>query len=119
MRFPGLNSNIGPTIEQNTGTISLPSSIRSICHRYYDGCHAVAHVIDVQETERGPARAGESWVHSLLVHHALKLRCNNDCQIMNTKQIRSQDSLEILSAIEIRHDYEGWDQGRESSRRQF
>ncbi|KAG1733946.1 ADP-ribosylation factor family-domain-containing protein [Suillus occidentalis] len=67
---PGLDpSKIGPTVGQNTGKISLPSSIinffdlggqrgiRSIWHRYYDDCHAVAYVIDAQDRER----LSEGW----------------------------------------------------------
>ncbi|KAF8423690.1 P-loop containing nucleoside triphosphate hydrolase protein [Boletus edulis BED1] len=62
-------SKIGPTVGQNMGKVSLPSTIlsffdlggqrgmRSIWHRYYDDCHAVVYVIDAQDRER----LGEGW----------------------------------------------------------
>lgn len=123
------------------GKISLPSSIlnffdlggqrgiRSIWHRYYDNCHAVAYVIDAQDRER----LSEGWD----VFGTLRVTFNNATsltfrfidsvlsspQILNVPLLllaNKQDSPESLSATEIRHDYEEWDQRRrESARRRF
>ncbi|KAF7357802.1 hypothetical protein MVEN_00826200 [Mycena venus] len=67
---PGLTPDkIAPTVGQNTGKITLPSTIlqfwdlggqrgiRNIWHRYYDDCHAVAYVIDAEDRER----LSEGW----------------------------------------------------------
>ncbi|KAJ8508002.1 hypothetical protein ONZ45_g9681 [Pleurotus djamor] len=67
---PGLNPDkIAPTVGQNTGKITLPSTIlqfwdlggqrgiRNIWHRYYDDCHAVVYVIDADDRER----LAEGW----------------------------------------------------------
>ncbi|KAF8871481.1 P-loop containing nucleoside triphosphate hydrolase protein [Mucidula mucida] len=67
---PGLSPDkIAPTVGQNTGKISLPSTIlqfydlggqrgiRNIWPRYYDDCHAVAYVIDADDRER----LSEGW----------------------------------------------------------
>ncbi|KAG1724394.1 uncharacterized protein EDB91DRAFT_1034834, partial [Suillus paluster] len=66
--------------------------IRFICLRYYDGCHAVAHAIDIQNRFGPPLLTPD--VQHLTNRH---------------------DSLKSLSAIEIRHSYEGWDQRRRES----
>ncbi|KIM67342.1 hypothetical protein SCLCIDRAFT_14140 [Scleroderma citrinum Foug A] len=121
---PGLEpSKIGPTVGQNMGKICLPSTIlnffdlggqrgmRSIWYRYYDDCHAVVFVIDAQDRER----LGEGWevFDSVL----------SSPQILNVPLLllaNKQDSPESLSATEIRHDYEAWDQHRrESARRRY
>lgn len=67
---PGLTPDkIAPTVGQNTGKITLPSTIlqfwdlggqrgiRNIWHRYYDDCHAVVYVIDADDRER----LSEGW----------------------------------------------------------
>lgn len=67
---PGLSPDkIGPTVGQNTGKITLPSTIlqfwdlggqrgiRNIWSKYYDDCHAVVYVIDADDRER----LGEGW----------------------------------------------------------
>ncbi|KAL4071380.1 P-loop containing nucleoside triphosphate hydrolase protein [Scleroderma yunnanense] len=121
---PGLDpSKIGPTVGQNMGKISLPSTIlnffdlggqrgiRSIWNHYYDDCHAVVYMIDAQDRER----LGEGWevFDSVL----------SSPQILNVPLLllaNKQDSPDSLSATEIRHDYEAWDQHRrESARRRF
>lgn len=121
---PGLDpSKIGPTVGQNTGKISLPSSIlnffdlggqrgiRSIWHRYYDDCHAVAYVIDAQDRER----LSEGWeVFDTVLSSPQTL--NIPLLLLANKQ----DSPSSLSVSEIRQDYEDWDQRRrESARRRF
>ncbi|KAG2031141.1 P-loop containing nucleoside triphosphate hydrolase protein [Suillus americanus] len=121
---PGLDpSKIGPTVGQNTGKISLPSSIinffdlggqrgiRSIWHRYYDDCHAVAYVIDAQDRER----ISEGWeVFDTVLSSPQTL--NIPLLLLANKQ----DSPSSLSVSEIRQDYEDWDQRRrESARRRF
>ncbi|BEI91221.1 uncharacterized protein CcaverHIS019_0400410 [Cutaneotrichosporon cavernicola] len=67
---PGMPPDkIGPTVGQNIGKISLPSTtmhffdlggqrdIRSIWPRYYDECHAVVFVLDASDQ----ARLSETW----------------------------------------------------------
>ncbi|TFL00716.1 P-loop containing nucleoside triphosphate hydrolase protein [Pterulicium gracile] len=119
---PGLSPDkIGPTVGQNTGKITLPSAIlqfsdlggqrgiRSIWHRYYDNCHAVAYVIDADDRER----LSEGWeiFDSVL----------SDPRILGVPLLllaNKQDSSLSLSVEEIRHDYEEWYQRKlESSRR--
>jgi ADP-ribosylation factor related protein 1 len=119
---PGLSPDkIGPTVGQNTGKITLPSAvlqfwdlggqrgIRSIWHRYYDSCHAVAYVIDADDRER----LSEGWevFDSVL----------SDPQILNVPLLllaNKQDSPLSLSVEEIRNDYEDWYQRKlESGRR--
>lgn len=121
---PGLEpSRIGPTVGQNMGKVSLPSTIlnffdlggqrgmRSIWHRYYDDCHAVVYVIDARDRER----LGEGWEAFDSVLSAP--------QILNIPLLllaNKQDSPDSLSATEIRHDYEAWDRHRrECARRRF
>ncbi|KAJ7097313.1 P-loop containing nucleoside triphosphate hydrolase protein, partial [Mycena belliarum] len=111
---PGLTPDkIGPTVGQNTGTITLPSTIlqfwdlgvqrgiRNIWHRYYDDCHAVAYVIDAEDRER----LSEGWEVFDSVISAP--------QILNIPLLliaNKQDSPQALSVEEIRHDYEDWHQ---------
>ncbi|KAJ7091945.1 P-loop containing nucleoside triphosphate hydrolase protein [Mycena belliarum] len=119
---PGLTPDkIGPTVGQNTGTITLPSTIlqfwdlggqrgiRNIWHRYYDDCHAVAYVIDAEDRER----LSEGWEVFDSVLSAP--------QILNIPLLliaNKQDSPQALSVEEIRHDYEDWHQRKlESARR--
>jgi ADP-ribosylation factor related protein 1 len=107
--------------------------IRSIWHRYYDDCHAVAYVIDAQDRERlseglevfGTFTYLRSALSQLQTPH--ELLCVDSVlsspQILNVPLLllaNKQDSPESLSATEIRHDYEEWDQRRrESARRRF
>ncbi|KAF8199921.1 P-loop containing nucleoside triphosphate hydrolase protein [Mycena galopus ATCC 62051] len=119
---PGLSPDkIGPTVGQNTGKITLPSTIlqfwdlggqrgiRNIWHRYYDDCHAVAYVIDAEDRER----LSEGWEVFDSVLSAP--------QILNIPLLliaNKQDSPQALSVEEIRHDYEDWHQRKlESARR--
>ncbi|CAK5265425.1 unnamed protein product [Mycena citricolor] len=119
---PGLSPDkIGPTVGQNTGTITLPSTIlqfwdlggqrgiRNIWHRYYEDCHAVAYVIDAEDRER----LGEGWEVFDSVLSAP--------QILNIPLLliaNKQDSPQALSVEEIRQDYEEWHQRKiESARR--
>ncbi|EIN11551.1 P-loop containing nucleoside triphosphate hydrolase protein [Punctularia strigosozonata HHB-11173 SS5] len=119
---PGLSPDkIGPTVGQNMGKITLPSTIlqfwdlggqrgmRSIWPRYYDDCHAVAYVIDAEDRER----LSECWevFESVL----------SSPQILGVPLLllaNKQDSPRSLTVEEIRHDYEEWHQRRlESARR--
>ncbi|PPR01712.1 hypothetical protein CVT24_001588 [Panaeolus cyanescens] len=119
---PGLTPDrIGPTVGQNTGTITLPSTIlqfwdlggqrgiRNIWHRYYNDCHAVVYVIDAEDRER----LSEGWeVFDGVLSHP---------QILGLPLLlvaNKQDSPQSLSVDEIRHDYEDWYQRKmESARR--
>ncbi|KAF9653954.1 P-loop containing nucleoside triphosphate hydrolase protein [Thelephora ganbajun] len=121
---PGLTPDkIVPTVGQNMGKISLPSTIlkfwdlggqkgiRSIWPRYYDDCHAVVYVIDAEDRER----LGEGWevFDSVL----------SNPQILNVPLLllaNKQDSPQSLSVDEIRRDYEEWFQNKiENSRRTY
>ncbi|KIK56188.1 hypothetical protein GYMLUDRAFT_76297 [Collybiopsis luxurians FD-317 M1] len=119
---PGLSPDkIGPTVGQNTGKITLPSTIlqfwdlggqrgiRNIWHKYYDDCHAVVYVIDADDRER----LSEGWevFDSVL----------SSPQILNVPLLllaNKQDTANSLSVEEIRNDYEDWYQRKvESARR--
>ncbi|KAF9067716.1 P-loop containing nucleoside triphosphate hydrolase protein [Rhodocollybia butyracea] len=119
---PGLSPDkIGPTVGQNTGKITLPSTIlqfwdlggqrgiRNIWHKYYDDCHAVVYVIDADDRER----LSEGWevFDSVL----------SSPQILNVPLLllaNKQDTPQSLSVEEIRNDYEDWHQRKiESARR--
>ncbi|TFK53551.1 P-loop containing nucleoside triphosphate hydrolase protein [Heliocybe sulcata] len=118
---PGLPADkIAPTVGQNTGKITLPSTIlqfwdlggqkgiRSIWHRYYDDCHAVAYVIDASDRER----LSEGWE---VFDSVLSNR-----QILGVPLLllaNKQDSPDSLSVEEIRHDYEEWHQRKQESAR--
>ncbi|KAF7315855.1 hypothetical protein MIND_00102000 [Mycena indigotica] len=119
---PGLTPDkIGPTVGQNTGTVTLPSTIlqfwdlggqrgiRNIWHRYYDDCHAVAFVVDAEDKER----LSEGWEVFETVLSAP--------QILNVPLLliaNKQDSPNALSVEEIRQDYEDWHQRKiENARR--
>ncbi|KAF9490660.1 P-loop containing nucleoside triphosphate hydrolase protein [Pleurotus eryngii] len=118
---PGLTPDkIAPTVGQNTGKITLPSTIlqfwdlggqrgiRNIWHRYYDDCHAVVYVIDADDRER----LSEGWevFDSVL----------SSPQILGVPLLllaNKQDSPHSLSVEEIRHDYEDWHQRKIQSMR--
>ncbi|TXT04250.1 hypothetical protein VHUM_04248 [Vanrija humicola] len=113
---PGLPPDrIGPTIGQNIGKISLPSTtlhffdlggqrdIRSIWPKYYDECHAVVFVLDASDQ----ARLSETWevfdevIHSpRLLHLPLLLLANK------------QDKASSLSVAEIRESFDAWQRSR-------
>ncbi|KAF8557524.1 P-loop containing nucleoside triphosphate hydrolase protein [Imleria badia] len=121
---PGLDpSKIGPTVGQNMGKVSLPSTIlnffdlggqrgiRSIWHRYYEDCHAVVYVIDAQDRER----LGEGWEVFDTVLSSPRI-LNVPLLLLANKQ----DTPASLSATEIRQDYEVWDHHRrDSARRRY
>ncbi|KZP34417.1 P-loop containing nucleoside triphosphate hydrolase protein [Athelia psychrophila] len=121
---PGLTPDkIGPTVGQNMGTISLPSSIlqfwdlggqrgiRSIWPKYYNDCHAVVYVIDADDRER----LGEGWEVFDSVLSAPQILGVPLLLLAN-----KQDSPQSLSVEEIRNDYESWHQGViESARRRY
>ncbi|GJE92773.1 P-loop containing nucleoside triphosphate hydrolase protein [Phanerochaete sordida] len=109
---PGLSPDkIGPTVGQNMGKITLPSTIlkfwdlggqrgiRSIWHRYYDDCHAVVYVIDASDRER----LNEGWEVFENVLSAPQILGAPLLLLAN-----KQDSPEALSVEEIRNDYEDW-----------
>ncbi|KAI5120348.1 hypothetical protein M0805_009423 [Coniferiporia weirii] len=121
--LPGLPPDkIGPTVGQNMGKITLPSTIlqffdlggqsgiRNIWHRYYDDCHAVVYIIDAADRER----LNEGWevFDSVLsapkiLHVPLLLLANK------------QDAQDSLSVEEIRESYEQWYQGKKDSARRM
>ncbi|TFY76358.1 hypothetical protein EWM64_g7653 [Hericium alpestre] len=121
---PGLSPDkIAPTVGQNTGKISLPSTIlqfwdlggqtgiRSIWPRYYDDCHAVVYVVDAEDRER----LAEGWEVFDSVLSAPQILGVPLLLVAN-----KQDSPESLSVEEIRHDYEEWYQRKmESARRRY
>ncbi|KAI0318875.1 P-loop containing nucleoside triphosphate hydrolase protein [Amylostereum chailletii] len=119
---PGLPPDkIGPTVGQNMGKITLPSTIlqfwdlggqrgiRSIWPRYYDDCHAVVFVVDADDRDR----LGEGWD---VFDNVLSAP-----QILGVPLLllaNKQDSPQSLSVEEIRQDYEDWHQRKmESARR--
>ncbi|KAH6914396.1 P-loop containing nucleoside triphosphate hydrolase protein [Coprinopsis sp. MPI-PUGE-AT-0042] len=119
---PGLSPDkIGPTVGQNTGKITLPSTIlqfwdlggqrgiRNIWPKYYDDCHAVVYVIDAEDRER----LGEGWEVFDSVLSAPQILGVPLLLLAN-----KQDSPDSLSVEEIRNDYEDWHQRKlESARR--
>ncbi|KAG5646242.1 hypothetical protein DXG03_004069 [Asterophora parasitica] len=121
---PGLAPDkIAPTVGQNTGTITLPSSIlqfwdlggqrgiRNIWPKYYDDCHAVAYIIDAEDRER----LGEGWE---VFETDAVLSAPQILGIPLLLLANKQDSPLSLSVEEIRHDYEDWYQRKlESARR--
>ncbi|KAL7281518.1 hypothetical protein ACG7TL_004833 [Trametes sanguinea] len=109
---PGLPPDkIAPTVGQNMGKITLPSTIlkfwdlggqrgiRSIWHRYYDDCHAVVFVIDAEDRER----LSEGWEVFDSVLSAPQILGVPLLLLAN-----KQDSPRSLSVEEIRNDYEEW-----------
>ncbi|KAH8107788.1 P-loop containing nucleoside triphosphate hydrolase protein [Cristinia sonorae] len=121
---PGLTPDkIGPTVGQNMGKITLPSTIlqfwdlggqrgiRNIWHRYYDDCHAVVFVIDAEDRER----LVEGWEVFDSVLSAPQILGVPLLLLAN-----KQDSPESLSVEEIRTDYDEWYRNRqENSRRRY
>ncbi|KII92646.1 hypothetical protein PLICRDRAFT_695970 [Plicaturopsis crispa FD-325 SS-3] len=118
---PGLSPDkIGPTVGQNMGKITLPSTIlqfwdlggqrgiRNIWHRYYDDCHAVAYVIDADDRER----LSEGWEVFDSVLSAPQILGIPLLLLAN-----KQDSPQSLSVDEIRNDYEEWHQRKQESAR--
>jgi len=119
---PGLSPDkIGPTVGQNTGKITLPSTIlqfwdlggqrgiRNIWHKYYDDCHAVVYVIDADDRER----LSEGWEVFDSVLSAPQILGVPLLLVAN-----KQDTPQSLSVEEIRNDYEDWHQRKmESARR--
>ncbi|KAI0028928.1 P-loop containing nucleoside triphosphate hydrolase protein [Vararia minispora EC-137] len=121
-KTPGLPPDkIAPTVGQNMGKITLPSTIlqfwdlggqrgiRSIWPRYYDDCHAVVFVVDAEDRER----LGEGWE---VFDNVLSAP-----QILGVPLLllaNKQDSPDSLSVEEIRQEYEEWYQRKiESARR--
>ncbi|KAH9839165.1 P-loop containing nucleoside triphosphate hydrolase protein [Rhodofomes roseus] len=118
---PGLAPDkIAPTVGQNMGKITLPSTIlqfwdlggqrgiRSIWHRYYDDCHAVVFVLDAQDRER----LGEGWE---VFDNVL-----SDPKILGVPLLllaNKQDSPHSLSVEEIRNDYEEWYRSKQDAAR--
>ncbi|KAF8123324.1 hypothetical protein EV363DRAFT_1548479 [Boletus edulis] len=110
---PGLDpSEIGPTIGQNMGKVSLPWTIlsffdlggqrgmRLIWHRYYDECHTVVYMKDGKR----------------LTRPFLCLEFSTSRSSSRTNGIHPSS----MSATEIREDYEVWDHYRcDSARRQY
>ncbi|KAJ3795616.1 P-loop containing nucleoside triphosphate hydrolase protein [Lentinula aff. detonsa] len=119
---PGLSPDkIGPTVGQNTGKITLPSTIlqfwdlggqrgiRNIWHKYYDDCHAVVYVIDADDRER----LSEGWEVFDSVLSAPQILGVPLLLLAN-----KQDTPHSLSVEEIRNDYENYHQRKmESARR--
>ncbi|EMD33681.1 hypothetical protein CERSUDRAFT_159939 [Gelatoporia subvermispora B] len=118
---PGLTPDkIAPTVGQNMGKITLPSTIlqfwdlggqrgiRSIWHRYFGDCHAVVFVIDAEDRER----LGEGWeVFDGVLKHP---------QILGVPLLllaNKQDNPRSLSVEEIRNDYEEWFRHKQDSSR--
>ncbi|KAF8518749.1 P-loop containing nucleoside triphosphate hydrolase protein [Gautieria morchelliformis] len=114
--IPGLSPDrIAPTVGQNTGKITLPSTIlqfwdlggqtgiRNIWHRYYNECHAVAYVVDAQDLDL----LEEGWEVFDSVLSAP--------QILDVPLLllaNKQDNPGSMSVQEIRENYEAWWQRR-------
>ncbi|KIR52288.1 arf/Sar family protein [Cryptococcus gattii Ru294] len=113
---PGMAPDkIGPTIGQNIGKISLPSTtlhfydlggqrdIRSIWEKYYDECHAVVFVLDATDQ----ARLSETWEVFDEVLNSPRL-LNLPLLLLANKQ----DSPSSLSVAEIRESFDVWQRAR-------
>ncbi|KZT52870.1 P-loop containing nucleoside triphosphate hydrolase protein [Calocera cornea HHB12733] len=114
---PGLPPDkIAPTVGQNMGKITLPSTIlqfwdlggqrdiRLIWPRYYDDCHAVAYVVDAADRER----LEEGWE---VFENVLSAP-----QILGVPLIllaNKQDVPDSMTVEEIRNHYEEWFQRRQ------
>ncbi|RXK41241.1 arf/Sar family protein [Tremella mesenterica] len=109
---PGMPPDkIGPTVGQNIGKISLPSTtlhffdlggqrdIRSIWPKYYDECHAVVFVLDACDQ----ARLSETWEVFDKVLNSPRL-LNLPLLLLANKQ----DNSNSLSVAEIRESFEAW-----------
>ncbi|KDQ15330.1 hypothetical protein BOTBODRAFT_54886 [Botryobasidium botryosum FD-172 SS1] len=118
---PGLPPDkIGPTVGQNIGKITLPSTIlqfwdlggqrdiRTIWERYYDECHAVAYVVDADDRER----LDEGWSVFDNVLSSPKI-----LDVPLLLLANKQDSPSSLSVQEIRESYENWWQRRKAADR--
>ncbi|WVQ94513.1 hypothetical protein IAU59_001592 [Kwoniella sp. CBS 9459] len=113
---PGMApEKIGPTVGQNIGKISLPSTtlhffdlggqrdIRSIWPKYYDECHAVVFVLDACDQ----ARLSETWEVFDEVLNSPRL-LNLPLLLLANKQ----DSPTSLSVAEIRESFDAWQRAR-------
>nr|XP_019012198.1 arf/Sar family protein [Kwoniella pini CBS 10737]OCF50979.1 arf/Sar family protein [Kwoniella pini CBS 10737] len=109
---PGmLPEKIGPTVGQNIGKITLPSTelrfydlggqrdIRSIWPKYYDECHAVVFVVDACDQ----ARLTENWEVFDEVLNSPRL-LNLPLLLLANKQ----DAPTSLSVAEIRESFDAW-----------
>ncbi|TEB30370.1 P-loop containing nucleoside triphosphate hydrolase protein [Coprinellus micaceus] len=119
---PGLSPDkIGPTVGQNTGKITLPSTIlqfwdlggqrgiRNIWPKYYGDCHAVVYVLDAEDRER--LGEGLEVFDSVLSNQQI-------LEVPLLLLANKQDSPMALSVEEIRNGYEDWHQSKlESARR--
>ncbi|KZT43600.1 P-loop containing nucleoside triphosphate hydrolase protein [Sistotremastrum suecicum HHB10207 ss-3] len=113
---PGLPPNkITPTVGQNTGRITLPSTIlqfidlggqsgiRTIWDRYYDGADALAYVVDASDIDR----LNECWEVFDNVLASPKILGIPLLLLAN-----KQDDPTSLSVEQIRSSYEEWWQNR-------
>ncbi|KAK4685603.1 ADP-ribosylation factor related protein 1, partial [Tremellales sp. Uapishka_1] len=115
---PGMTPDkIGPTVGQNIGKISLPSTtlhffdlggqrdIRSIWPKYYDECHAVVFVVDAMDQ----GRLSETWEVFDEVLNSPRL-LNLPLLLLANKQ----DAPNSLSVAEIRESFDAWQRARPS-----
>ncbi|KAL7419701.1 ADP-ribosylation factor protein 3 [Cryptotrichosporon argae] len=113
---PGMPPDkIGPTVGQNIGKISLPSTtlhffdlggqrdIRAIWEKYYDECHAVVFVLDAVDQ----ARLSETWEVFDTVLNSPRL-LNLPLLLLANKQ----DAPSSLSVSEVRESFEAWQRAR-------
>ncbi|BEI98994.1 hypothetical protein CcaverHIS631_0400370 [Cutaneotrichosporon cavernicola] len=113
---PGMPPDkIGPTVGQNIGKISLPSTtmhffdlggqrdIRSIWPRYYDECHAVVFVLDASDQ----ARLSETWEVFDEVLNSPRL-LNLPLLLLANKQ----DKDTSLTVAEVRESFDAWQRAR-------
>ncbi|GMK58580.1 hypothetical protein CspeluHIS016_0600220 [Cutaneotrichosporon spelunceum] len=113
---PGMPPDkIGPTVGQNIGKISLPSTtmhffdlggqrdIRSIWPRYYDECHAVVFVLDASDQ----ARLSETWEVFDEVLNSPRL-LNLPLLLLANKQ----DKDTSLTVAEVRESHDAWQRAR-------
>ncbi|WRT65576.1 uncharacterized protein IL334_002521 [Kwoniella shivajii] len=113
---PGMPpEKIGPTVGQNIGKITLPSTelrffdlggqrdIRSIWPKYYDECHAVVFVVDACDQ----ARLTENWQVFDEVLNSPRL-LNLPLLLLANKQ----DNPTSLSVAEIRESFDAWQRAR-------
>ncbi|KAH7107983.1 P-loop containing nucleoside triphosphate hydrolase protein [Auriculariales sp. MPI-PUGE-AT-0066] len=110
--MPGLSPDkIGPTVGQNIGKITLPSTIlqfwdlggqrglRDLWSRYYKECHAVAFVLDATDRER----LSEAWDAFDSVF--------SDPQVLSAPLLllaNKQDSPDSMTVEEVRETYDTW-----------
>ncbi|KAI5455347.1 ADP-ribosylation factor protein 3 [Naganishia albida] len=111
-KVPGLGpERIGPTVGQNIGQISLPSTtlrffdlggqrtIRAIWEKYYDECHAVVFVLDGADQ----ARLAEAWgvFDSVITSPRL-------LNLPLLLVVNKQDQPSALSVAEVRESFEAF-----------